>query len=636
MEYLKKHYPYIVSLILLAVYIITLAPSVMQIDTGELAAVQAVAGIAHPTGYPLFTILGYLFLLIPLPFTKIYQANLLAAIYCAASAFFFIKTIFLLIDHSTTLRTADIKTKKGNKKGKTGSFVFALKDKIAASLFGVFIIGFNLTFWMQSTSTEVYSLQALLFATILYAASRFQASANPSLKECLILAGAAALGFTNHMTTLLIIPGLIFLYFSKMGFGKESLKRIPLMAGVFAAIIIILYSYLYIRASQNPLLSWGDTSSFDNLLRHISGRQYSVWLFSSIEEAKNQLSNYVSQLPKVFGFFPLFFTLAGIPFIFKLNRKLFHFFLITYIFSVLYTINYSIHDIESYFLLSYIILGIFASFGALKMLNYFRNKSLDFAAGAGLLGLVVLISFLLNYRMVNSSGTYVYEDYTKAVIGSLPQNSIVFSYQWDYFISSSYYFRLVENYRNDITVIDKELLRRSWYYKQTGRNYPGLFDGVREEVNSFIKEVRIFEAGGNFNPERLEFYYQSIMTNLISANINKRDYFIGPELIDSELRNGQFRLPQGTTAVPYGLLYKVTASNEYVPGPALNFRIRFPEELDNYSGFIYRQIPGMLLRRAQYELQYGMKDKAKEIIQIVRRDYSGTVIPDFLIKEAGN
>lgn len=635
MEHLKKYYPFIVSLMLLIIYIITLAPSVMQIDTGELAAVQAIGGIAHPTGYPLFTILGYLFLHIPLPFTKIYQANILAAVYCAASAVFIAKAIHLLIDYSIALKSENIKQKKGNRRGESDSFVYSHTEKITASIFGVLIIGLNSTFWMQSTSTEVYSLQALLFAIILYTASRFHTSANPSLRECLLLA-AASLGFTNHMTTLLTIPGLIYLYFSKMGFGKESLKRIPLLLGVSAFIIILFYSYLYIRASQNPMLSWGDTASLDNLIRHISGKQYSVWLFSSVEEAKKQLSNYISSLPSVFGYFPLLFTLYGIPFIYRQNRKLFHFLLITYIFSVLYTVNYSIHDIESYFLLSHIMLGIMASFGALRMLKFFRNKSLDFNIGAGSLGLVIVILLLLNYRQVNSSGTYVYEDYTKAVLGSLPQNSIVFSYQWDYFISSSYYFRLVENYRNDIAVIDKELLRRSWYYKQTDRNYPGLLDGVRNDVNSFIDEVKVFEKGGSFNSERLEYFYQSIMTNLISTNINKRDYFLGPELIDGELRNGQFKLPQGATAVPYGLLYKVTSSNEYVAGPSLNFKIRFPDELNNYSGFIYNQTAGMLLRRAQYELQYGMKDKAKEIIVKVKRDFSDTAIPDFLLKEIGN
>jgi hypothetical protein len=53
------------GLILFIIYLITLAPSVVQIDAGELAAVQATLGIAHPTGYPLFTIIGFLFSKLP-------------------------------------------------------------------------------------------------------------------------------------------------------------------------------------------------------------------------------------------------------------------------------------------------------------------------------------------------------------------------------------------------------------------------------------------------------------------------------------------------------------------------------------------------------------------------------------------
>ena len=97
MKILKKYFAFLTGIVVFIIYLFTLAPSVIQIDTGELAAVQATLGIAHPTGYPLFTISGYLFLLIPLPFTKIFQANLLAAIYCSAGIGFFIKSSKLRI-----------------------------------------------------------------------------------------------------------------------------------------------------------------------------------------------------------------------------------------------------------------------------------------------------------------------------------------------------------------------------------------------------------------------------------------------------------------------------------------------------------------------------------------------------------
>ena len=55
---LKKYLALFISAAAFIIYLFTLAPSVVQIDSGELAALQITLGIAHPTGYPLFTIIA--------------------------------------------------------------------------------------------------------------------------------------------------------------------------------------------------------------------------------------------------------------------------------------------------------------------------------------------------------------------------------------------------------------------------------------------------------------------------------------------------------------------------------------------------------------------------------------------------
>ena len=47
-----------VSLLALGVYVLTLAPTVSFIDSGELITVGVQAGIAHPPGYPLYSLLA--------------------------------------------------------------------------------------------------------------------------------------------------------------------------------------------------------------------------------------------------------------------------------------------------------------------------------------------------------------------------------------------------------------------------------------------------------------------------------------------------------------------------------------------------------------------------------------------------
>lgn len=630
MKYLNRYYSYIIVLFIFIIYVVTLAPSVTQIDTGELAAVQATSGIAHPTGYPLFTLIGYLFLKIPLPFTKIYQSNLLAAIYCTAALFFFIETMAILIDFSFVQQSETKEKKKKNQNRTRPIQIPSGTERIFFTAGAAIMLAFNTTFWQQSASTEVYSLQALLFSLILFFSIRFYTVEKPALKEYLLLSASVAFGFTNHMTTLLVIPGLIYLFFVKTGFTKETFRKIALMLIVFVGIVGIVYSYFFIRAAQNPSLNWGNPVNFENFLRHVSGKQYQVWMFSSIEDAKKQLVNYLAGLPSVFAYVPLIFSAMGIFRLFRLNRKLYAFFLITFLFSVLYTINYSIHDLESYFLLSYMVLTVFGVFGIAAIFQWIKERMAKPVLAYTSFIPVALIVLFLNFGKADSSGTYVYEDYCKAILNSVPQNSVVFSYQWDYFVASSYYFRLVENYRKDVTVIDKELLRRSWYFKQLGDNHPEVIKGLKPEINSFLDALKPFEQGKEFDSNTLEFYYQAIMTKLVSENLDSGGFFIGPELVEGEIRNGQFKLPAGTSLVPYGLLFKVVTGNEYIPGPDMNFKIRFPKDRDDYSNFIYNKTGTMLLSRALYELKFEKKDKAKEIVEKVRKEFPEITIPDQL------
>src|SRR5688572_1692281 len=75
----------LVALAALAVYLRTLAPSIVLGDSPELTAAAYLAGVPHPTGYPLYMILGHLFIrLCPLG-SVAYRMNLLSALAAAAA-----------------------------------------------------------------------------------------------------------------------------------------------------------------------------------------------------------------------------------------------------------------------------------------------------------------------------------------------------------------------------------------------------------------------------------------------------------------------------------------------------------------------------------------------------------------------
>ncbi len=310
----RKYFYLLTAFFVFIVYLFTMAPSVVQIDSGELAAVQITLGIAHPTGYPLFTIIGYLFSLLPLPFTKIFQMNLLGAIFCSASVGVFVYTVKLVLDNLGLFNSKENvkkhKAKKIKKKDKSKKKAVIINDnvipdgiKYSSAVFGGLFLAFSKTFWFQSTSVEVYSLHLLLITLIILLLLKafINSDSNDKIIQWIIFAFFLALGFTNHMTTLLILPGVAYLYFLRYGLNSSSVKRVVLMILFFIPVLVIIYSYLPIRASQSPLLNWGNPVDLERILRHISGKQYQVWLFSSTAAAKKQFVHFVTTLPLEFS-----------------------------------------------------------------------------------------------------------------------------------------------------------------------------------------------------------------------------------------------------------------------------------------------------------------------------------------------
>lgn len=636
MKFLSKYYHILTSIFVFIIYLTTLAPSVVKIDSGELTTVQSTLGIAHPTGYPFFTMVGYLFTLIPLPFTDVYKLNLLCAIWCAASVGVFVYTVKYVLDNfqyfiPQKISVKEKQTKKKNKQVVESKTKISLSEngKLIAAVFSGLLLAFSKTFWEQSTSVEVYSLHIFLITHIIFFLVKAYTEKSDKLlpKNWLLFVVFLALGFTNHMTTILILPGVAYLFFNKFGFNKKSFSKILASLVIFFLIIIAFYSYLPIRASQNPILNWGNPIDLERIMRHISGKQYQVWLFSSTAEAKKQFTYFINSLPTQFSL-SLLISMLGLVYSFIYAKRFGIFILITFVTTVLYSINYDINDIDSYFLLAYISIAFFSVFGIIKLLSLLKLKKFSHSVTIGVIALFILLQAYSNYAKVDDSKTYTYEDYTKSILKSVPKNAVIFTYEWDYFVSPSYYFQYVDNYRKDVTVIDKELMRRSWYYNQIKHLHPDVIDGVKPEINMFLNAVRPFENGGNYNSNLLESIYRRLMTNLVKTNVDKRDFYVAPELFENEMQRGQFTLPEGYTLVPELFLFKVVKGNEYVPAHDPDFTIRFPESRDEYLNNIEKFfICPMLVRRALYELKYDKTERAKLYIEKVKKDFPDYRIP---------
>src|SRR5687768_11614516 len=76
----------IASVLVLVLYLVTLAPSTAMWDTSEYIAAAYILGLPHPPGNPFFVLIGKFFSLLPIAGSIAARVNILAAVSSAVSA----------------------------------------------------------------------------------------------------------------------------------------------------------------------------------------------------------------------------------------------------------------------------------------------------------------------------------------------------------------------------------------------------------------------------------------------------------------------------------------------------------------------------------------------------------------------
>lgn len=222
-----------VAAVCLALYVPTLLPDIGFWDSAEFQAIGPVLGIAHPTGYPSYTLLAWLasVLLQPLG-TEALRANLLSTLLMASAAGLLALAVTLL----TRRRSLGL----------------------AAGL----LMGLAPTVWSSALRADAHALHlalvALLLVVLLVWAERHRA-ADPQAARWLVASAAiygVALG--NHALTLLLAPGIaVYLLLVE----PRLLRRWRLVLGCVAVLVlttVVLYLYLPIRSAMDPPLDYAD------------------------------------------------------------------------------------------------------------------------------------------------------------------------------------------------------------------------------------------------------------------------------------------------------------------------------------------------------------------------------------------
>ncbi len=290
----RRRIALLLFLLTFALYLRTLAPSVAFLfdDSLEFQLVGFKLAIAHPTGYPLYTLLLKLFSLLPVGDVA-YRANLSSALFGALAV-----TLVYLI-------------------------VWQLSESIAASLVAAVALAISPVFWSQAVIAEVYALNAVFVGAISWGVTsdgwRVTRRNVPRTTHHAFLAFLFALALTHHRTIILLVPALI-IYEWQVASHEIAIRHSPFAIRhsplanrkslFFLLLPLTLYLYLPLRGSVGSLDgSYPNTP--EGFLRWITASDYNIFLSGNPFNKNYDAAFFFDLFLNQFGWLGLAFALVG-------------------------------------------------------------------------------------------------------------------------------------------------------------------------------------------------------------------------------------------------------------------------------------------------------------------------------------
>ncbi len=192
---------WLMFLVSLTVYSMTLEPSVSLWDCGEFISASYKLQVVHPPGAPLFLLFGRLFSMFAGEASNVAIAvNMLSAVTSALTVLF----TFWITTHFA---------KKIVKDESTSSNRIAI---FGAGIVAALALTFSDSFWFSAVEAEVYAMSSFFTALTFWAALRWEESDSKYADKWLIMvAYLVGLAVGTHLLSLLVIPTVAYIYYFK-------------------------------------------------------------------------------------------------------------------------------------------------------------------------------------------------------------------------------------------------------------------------------------------------------------------------------------------------------------------------------------------------------------------------------------
>lgn len=360
----RARWLYTLLLLPFLLYLATMSHHVGSADTFEFQVTAPQLGIAHPTGYPLYLLLGKIWSLLPLSSTA-WRLNFSSAVYA-------------LIASGIVALTAQQLTKNH-----------------ALAVGCALLLATRPIWWSQAIVAEVYQLNAVVVATTLLLA--LWQLRHPQTRLWIALAVVIGLGLTHHLTTLLLFPLLLFVAIFSWPTLIHALPR-ALLAFLLP---LSLWAYLPLRWQAVN----GEAMGFGRFLGWITGSRFSgalqwgLWLNDSGRYAI--LGRFFRE---TWGILPL--LIALLPFIYlfwrpHLRRPICALLLFIAGYSF-YCLNYNVPDLAVFLLPAHIGIALLIAVGGQLLWEHPRTRPI-FALIAVAITLSALWQLPQNYTKLDQS-----------------------------------------------------------------------------------------------------------------------------------------------------------------------------------------------------------------------------------------
>ena len=584
----------VLFLLTFGIYNLTLCPTVYWYDSGELISACSNLGIAHPTGYPLYTILGRAFSLLPVG-SRALRVNLV-------SPFFGALTVAAIYVAMKTLLWDE--PRKETHRGSGHRWVRACEAEVPA-ITASLAFAFSPLFWMQTTMAEVYTLHTLLIALLICSlllwarpsGARSRPLANGSRSEGRSCDGGSeakmrylylfsfllGLSLGHHLTTLLFGPAFLFLIVAA---DRPTIRRTGVLAVSFAFLLsgLSVDFYLLIRAQLDPVQNWGNPGTWGRFVDVITGAEIRARPPRYAPHSVGELFSLLGQQYLLPG---IALGAVGVWSTVRRRAKLFVFFALFFIAMALYILrNYDF--LEDQYLPVFLVFALWIGLGAQVLLCSLhqvlskrseRIEGLVFALVCAVMLAYPLSLFALNYRSADQSRVRVAHHYGEHVLEALQPESLILS-EGSNIPLLLHYFQGVEGRRPDVANMYLFLMEFDWYRGQVADRFPAVSVPILTE---------------------------NLVPRFIEANVRSHPVYYVPFSKEPDVDVGRL--------IPHGLVFKIEPERTIPSRSELreHFRIQdrfystLKDPLDRTSRDILAQLHGTM---GLYFERVGLKDEA--------------------------